>query len=165
MPSKVFISSLTLRIFDVPSSLAFAVLNGYMPRIRAKCDLFVAQLYKAQRPLDVSAWSMYLAFDIMGEAGFSKDFGGVSKGVEHAAIKGVHDSMSLIGIVSHVPWLFNIGTRIPGALAGYAPFIRWCADEIENKKKVMPALQRMLERANLLTTRAILGLETRPTAR
>jgi hypothetical protein len=79
---------------------------------------------------------MFFSFDIMGDVGFGKDFGNLSSGREHPAIKAVHDHMLLIGVVSHVPWLLNLLGRIPGAAAGYRSFFRWCADQIEAKRKV-----------------------------
>jgi len=79
---------------------------------------------------------MLLTFDIMGKVGFSKDFQGVETGVEHPAIKCIHDHMTFMGVVSHTPWLLNMIPRIPGAGAGFAPFFKWCRSEVQAKKKV-----------------------------
>lgn len=79
---------------------------------------------------------MYLSFDIMGEVGFGKDFGGVSSGTEHPAIKGIHSHMEILGIMSHLPWLLNLLSRVPGAAAPYAGFFGWCAAEIKAKQRV-----------------------------
>lgn len=79
---------------------------------------------------------MLLSFDIMGEVGFGKDFNNLRTGLEHPAIKGIHDHMIVLAILSHVPWLPNIMGRIPGATAGYFWFFKWCADEIKSKQKV-----------------------------
>ncbi|KAG8156599.1 hypothetical protein KVR01_013550 [Diaporthe batatas] len=43
-----------------------------------------------------------------GKVGFGKEFNGVTKGEEHPAIQGVHSSMEVLGILSHVPWLLNM---------------------------------------------------------
>lgn len=80
---------------------------------------------------------MFLSFDIMGEVGFGKDFNNLNTGVEHSAIKGVHDHMAALGVLSHVPWFLNLMSRIPGAAAGYSGFFSWCADEIKSKQKVI----------------------------
>ncbi|KAK8025904.1 hypothetical protein PG990_003727 [Apiospora arundinis] len=114
---------------------AIKVLQQYVPRITEKTDLFISQIAKQQKAIDATAWSSYLGFDIMGAAGFGKDFGGVAAGQEHPAIKGVHDHMTILGIASHVPWLLNIASHIPGATAGYAPFFNWVASEIQAKQK------------------------------
>ncbi|KUI66488.1 Tryprostatin B 6-hydroxylase [Cytospora mali] len=113
---------------------AFKALNTYEPLINAKVEEFISQLSKLET-IDATAWSMYLSFDIMGKVGFGKDFYGVTKGEEHPAIEGVHSTMSILGFMSHVPWLLNLMGRIPGAAAAYKDFFNWCSSEIEAKKK------------------------------
>lgn len=53
----------------------------------------------------------------------------------HPAIKGIHRTMSLIGILSTVPWLIYMIGSIPG-LTTYNLFSRWCRDEVNEKRKV-----------------------------
>ncbi|KAF7588967.1 hypothetical protein BBP40_004969 [Aspergillus hancockii] len=117
---------------------AFSIksLGIYEPRVKALADKLVAQIEaNLGKPFDATAWSMFFSFDIMGDIGFGKDFCNLSTGRGHPAIKAVHDHMGLIGIVSHVPWLLNMLGRIPGAAAGYHSFFKWCADQIEAKRK------------------------------
>ncbi|KAH7402975.1 putative benzoate 4-monooxygenase cytochrome P450 [Cadophora sp. MPI-SDFR-AT-0126] len=118
--------------------LAIKALNTYEPRIKSKVELFIKQLSShtlSSKPFDGTAWSMFLSFDVMGDVGFGKDFGCLESGTEHAAIKGVHDHMEALGILSNVPWLLNILGCIPGATAGYTGFFSWCAAEINAKQK------------------------------
>lgn len=77
---------------------------------------------------------MMLAFDVMGEIGYGKDFGGIVSGKEHPAAKAIHDHMTILGTVGMTPWLLYIIQFIPGASAGYAPFFKWCANMITEKK-------------------------------
>lgn len=72
----------------------------------------------------------------MGDVGFGKDFNNLVSGVEHPAIKGVHSHMTMLGIMSTVPWLLNILGSIPGAAAGYSDFFSFCAGQIREKHKV-----------------------------
>jgi len=112
-------------------------LATYEPRIKAKADLLISQINaNLGKPLDVTAWSMFLNFDIMGDVGFGKDFNNLRTGIKHPAIKGIHDSIAVVGVLSHIPWLLNIVGRIPFATAGYSPFLRWCADKMKHKQKV-----------------------------
>jgi len=112
-------------------------LATYQPRIKSKVDNLIADFRKtAGDPKDVTAWMMMLAFDIMGEVGYSKDFGSIVSGKEHAAAKAIHDHMTILGIVGMTPWLLYIIGHIPGASAGYAPFFKWCARMIKEKKSV-----------------------------
>ncbi|KAI1414401.1 monooxygenase [Hypoxylon sp. FL1857] len=109
-------------------------LNAYAPRIKALVDTFISQLYqKRGGPVDATAWTNYLTFDIMGEVGFGEDFGCVTTGNEHPAIKSIHDHMYILGILSHVPWLLNIIGHIPGATKGYVPFWDHCHSLLQSK--------------------------------
>lgn len=79
---------------------------------------------------------MFFSFDVMGEVGFGKDFNNLVSGVEHTAIKGVHSHMTMLGIMSTVPWLLNVLSSIPGAAAGYSEFFSFCAGQIREKHQV-----------------------------
>jgi len=88
------------------------------------------------KPQNATAWTMMLAFDIMGDIGFGNDFGAVATGEEPAAAKAIHDHMTILGIFDMTPWLLYLLQFIPGASAGYAPFFKWCADTINAKRAV-----------------------------
>lgn len=72
----------------------------------------------------------------MGDVGFSKEFGCVANETEHAAIQSIHEHLSVIGIIGHIPWLLYLAARIPGAAAAYSGFFNWCGDEMDAKIKV-----------------------------
>jgi hypothetical protein len=94
--------------------------------------------------MNISDWAMYFSFDVMGEVGFGKDFNNLTTGVEHSAIKGVHSHMTMLGIMSTMPWLLNVLSCIPGAAAGYSEFFSFCAGQIREKHEV--CLQSTLPR-------------------
>lgn len=79
---------------------------------------------------------MFLAFDIMGQIGFGKDFDNLTTGTEHPAIKAIHDHIKILGIVGTVPWLLNILGSIPGAAAPFWQFFDICAEQMKLKEKV-----------------------------
>lgn len=79
---------------------------------------------------------MFYSFDVMGEVGFSKDFGNLTTGVEHSAIKPIHEHIKIIGVLSPIPWLMNILGSIPGAANTYLEIFNFCSDEIRAKQKV-----------------------------
>lgn len=115
----------------------YPALAIYEPRIKAKADQLALHINKTLgQPIDASAWAMFLSFDIMGAVGFGKEFNNLGTGIEHPAIKGVHDHMGILGVLGHVPWFLNLASRIPGAASGYSSFFKWCGDEIERKQKV-----------------------------
>lgn len=112
-------------------------LSTYEPRIKAKVDSFVSRIQANEHnPLDATAWSMFLSFDIMGEIGFGKDFNNLRTGEENPAIQAIHEHMTILGVLSHVPWMLYLMSGIPGATAAYADFFRWCGSEIDSKQKV-----------------------------
>jgi hypothetical protein len=78
---------------------------------------------------------MFFSFDVMGEVGFGKDFNNLVTGVAHVAIKNAHAHMTMLGIMSTVPWLLNVLSSIPGATAGYSDFFSFCAGQIREKHK------------------------------
>lgn len=110
-------------------------MKTYEPRIKTLVDSFVSSVSR-NTTLDATAWSMYLSFDIIGEVGFGQDFGCVSSGTEHPVIKGIHSHMQVLGMLSHVPWLLNLLSRIPGATSGYAELFEWAEAQIKAKRAV-----------------------------
>ncbi|KAL9110566.1 MAG: hypothetical protein Q9227_004924 [Pyrenula ochraceoflavens] len=113
-------------------------LSTYEPRVAAKVERLVEQL-KLRSTVDVTTWTMLLTFDVMGEIGFGKDFGGLETGHEHPAIKAIHNHMKFLSITVTVPWLLNLLSRIPGATAGYAPLFKWCMNEVKTKQQKFDA--------------------------
>ncbi|KAF2112705.1 cytochrome P450 67 [Lophiotrema nucula] len=113
-------------------------LATYEPRIKGKADALIQQLRNKEH-VDVSKWAMFFSFDVMGEVGFSKDFNNLASGTEHPGIEAVHAHMTMLGILSTVPWLLNVLGSIPGAAAGYSEFFGFCANQIREKNKTWNA--------------------------
>lgn len=114
-------------------------LATYEPRIKTHVGQLTSYIESnLGKPVNMTKLSMFLSFDIMGSVGFSKGFRNLTSGIEHPAIKGVHDHMAILGIMSHIPWLLYLFGYIPGVSAGFIGFFTWCGDEVERKKKVGP---------------------------
>lgn len=90
-------------------------------------------------PLDATQWSLLLSFDIMGMVGLGRDFGGISTGSRHPAIRAIQEHMRMLSILSHVPWFLNLFSLVPGATAGYMPFFGFCAEQVNEKRERMLA--------------------------
>lgn len=125
-------------------------LRTYEPRIKVLVDQLITQFSKQKGAVDATAWSMYLSFDVMGEVGLGQDFGSVSSGTEHSAIKAIHDHLLILGIGSHMPWLLNLASRIPGATAGYAEFFNYCETQVNAKKRVSITIKSAVNENYLL---------------
>lgn len=81
-------------------------------------------------------WSMFWSFDLIGQLGFSKDFGQLSSGKEHSAIRPIHAHIKLLGIFQTVPWLLYLLSSIPGAASTYSEIFDFCANEMKARRKV-----------------------------
>ncbi|KAL4804568.1 cytochrome P450 [Aspergillus unguis] len=107
----------------------------YEPRLQRKVDVLVSQMrQRLDKPLNITQWTMYLAFDVMGLIGFSKDFRQLEEAAEHAAIKELHGQMLVLGILKPVPWVITILGAIQGLVGDYGQFMKYCADRITEKK-------------------------------
>ncbi|KAL3441549.1 cytochrome P450 [Aspergillus insuetus] len=111
-------------------------LATYEPRVQHKVDVLASQIRaRIGQPLNISQWTMYFAFDVMGLVGFSKDFRQLEDAAEHAAIKELHEQMLFLGILKPVPWILTILGAIQGLVGNYGQFMTYCADRIAEKKK------------------------------
>lgn len=81
---------------------------------------------------------MFLAFDIMGLVGFSKDFRQLEDGTELSAIKELHGQMLFLGILKPIPWILTVIGAVQGLMGNYGQFMVYCKDRIAEKKKVSP---------------------------
>jgi hypothetical protein len=88
------------------------------------------------KPVDASLWSMFFAFDVMGDVGFSRDFGNVRTGKEHQGVRQMHDLIATIGVVTAIPWLPNLLNDLPGSRRGVAAFFDFCNSVLADKQKV-----------------------------
>jgi hypothetical protein len=81
---------------------------------------------------------MFLAFDIMGAIGFSKDFHQLDDACEHPAIKDLHTQMATLGLLSPVPWLLSLLTSLSDLTGQYSyyEFLNYCNRQVEEKKRV-----------------------------
>ncbi|ROW16851.1 hypothetical protein VPNG_01522 [Cytospora leucostoma] len=117
--------------------VAIKALATYQPRIEAKASLLLQAIQdRAGQAINATDWSMFYSFDVLGEVGFSKDFGNLATGVEHSAIKPIHEHIKVFGVISALPWLMNILGSIPGAASTYNEIFSFCANEIRAKQKV-----------------------------
>ncbi|KAL6883208.1 cytochrome P450 [Trichoderma longibrachiatum] len=118
--------------------LGFRALAVYAPRIKNKVDLLLSKMAAhGGRPMDMTAYSMFFGFDVMGEIGFSKDFHMLESETEHPAIKGVHESMLAIGVLGTVPWLLSMISKVPGAAASFSRFTAWCHQQLQEKRQIV----------------------------
>ena len=72
-------------------------------------DALISQLkQRGESGVNMTDWSMFFSFDLMGQIGFSKDFGQLHTGQEHSAIRPIHAHIKTLGIFQTVPWLLYL---------------------------------------------------------
>ncbi|PLN80575.1 putative cytochrome P450 [Aspergillus taichungensis] len=111
-------------------------LATYEPSVQRKINVLALQIRaRKNQPLNISQWAMFLAFDIMGLVGFSKDFRQLEDGTELSAIKELHGQMLFLGILKPIPWILTVIGAIQGLMGNYGQFMVYCEDRIAEKKK------------------------------
>lgn len=110
-------------------------LNEYMPKVIRHTDALLEQISRrASDPVRVDQWFNFYSFDVMGDVGFSKDFGMIQGGEEHSAIKTLHSALRAVRPLSSAPWLTRIIMKFShGSLNS---FLDWCYQRTVEKRNV-----------------------------
>lgn len=90
--------------------------------------------------MDISKWTMYFSFDIMGRIAFSKDFYQLNEAKEHFAIAAMHDQMAQVGLMGSVPWLMHIVVRMPFLGGATKTFFDYTRMQIDQRRQVIKYL-------------------------
>ena len=110
-------------------------LRAYEPRIRRYNERLVSQMIKlAGQPVNVSHWSKYYSFDVMGDLAFDKDFGMIVNGESHWAVSLLNEALALQGLKLPT-WIFRMLLAIPGLAHKYWKFIGYCDEQLNNRMK------------------------------
>ena len=104
----------------------------------------VAELSRRGEPVDVSKWFYWFTFDVMGEFAFAKSFGMLRDEKWHFAVVMLRKAMGLLGPLSPVPWLAQIGFYIAPwmwVVRDWLAMLVWCRDRMGERIKVCTFLQ------------------------
>ena len=99
----------------------------------------VAELSRRGEPVDVSKWFYWFTFDVMGEFAFAKSFGMLRDEKWHFAVVMLRKAMGLLGPLSPVPWLAQIGFYIAPwmwVVRDWLAMLVWCRDRMGERIKV-----------------------------
>ncbi|UKZ83912.1 hypothetical protein TrVFT333_011727 [Trichoderma virens FT-333] len=112
-------------------------LDVYESRVLEKVDLLLSKIEEANgNPIDMTKYFMYFSFDVMADVGFSKNFNMLESTSIHPAIKGVHDTMWFIGLLTTIPWMLYMVGSTPG-LNSLSRFSIWCHEQLNEKRKIL----------------------------
>lgn len=102
-------------------------------------DRGICDLAQRNQPVNVSAWFYWFTFDVMGEFAFAKSFGMLQSERWHIAVVMLRKAMRLLGPLSPVPWLAQIGFNLLpwfGVIADWFAMLAWCRQRMEERIQV-----------------------------
>ena len=112
-------------------------LRNYEGRILTYARCLLKQLRaNAGHTVNATNWFHFFAFDVMGDIAFGKSFDMTEEGKEHFALDLLRQGMEPVGTIGPIPWAFQILARIPGLASGYKSFLKWTADQSEERRLV-----------------------------
>ena len=121
-------------------------LTTYIPMVELKSQMLVSQLRaRLHQSLDVSKWTMFYSFDVLGLVGFDEDFHQLESAQEHYAIKGMHDQMFMIGLLNQIPWLSYPLNALQPLSGGFGLFKMYCDSMVKKSALVRDSLPLRFE--------------------
>lgn len=117
------------RIWD--QGFSTQALKAYEARVAEYAETLaarIADLANEGKPVNVSDWFYWFTFDMMGEFAFGRSFGMLRDEEWHPAVKLLRRALSLLGPLSPVPWLGQIGfcvTPWMSSVRDWASLMKW----------------------------------------
>ncbi|KAI9669660.1 MAG: hypothetical protein M1831_007356 [Alyxoria varia] len=101
-----------------------------------KMDSLISQAADAHSVVDFSSYAYWLSFDVMGVFALSESFDMLHNEQWHHVIKMMRGAMGLMGPVSPVPWVAQIGfkyLRNRWLVKDWFGMIGWCRDRMNER--------------------------------
>ena len=142
--------SLYLCYFQCSNPLIIALIQ-YEDRVieyAKQLDEQIAKFSTAGLDVNVSLWFYYFTFDVMGEFAFGKSFGMLRDKKWHRAVLLLRRAMRLLGPLSPVPWLAQIGFYILPwfwVIRDWHAMLDWCRDQMSERIEVRRASATFLK--------------------
>ncbi|KAF2752115.1 cytochrome P450 [Sporormia fimetaria CBS 119925] len=110
-------------------------LRAYEPRVNNYVRLLISRLeeHENDKSIRMSDWVAFLAFDIMGDVGFSRSFGMLQKGKMDWVIDLLHGGMSAMSVFTHIPYVASLLTRL-GAGGDVLRLMEWAHGTLDERK-------------------------------
>ncbi|PSR83512.1 cytochrome P450 [Coniella lustricola] len=120
-------------------------LDMYEPRVQAITDLLMTRLaeQESESTVDIIRLFNFFGFDVMGDIGFSQDFGLLKSNQEHPAVEGIREQSLVIGTMQKLPWLFSPLVQVIEILGNFGLkmsfqlFLDWCSHELEVRRQAI----------------------------
>ncbi len=122
------------------SAKALAMYEDRVTEYAEKLENRIADLAAKNQPVNVSSWFYWFTFDVMGEFAFARSFGMLQNEEWHFAVIMLRKAMRLLGPLSPVPWLAQIGFNIVPWLwvvRDWLAMLDWCRERMSERIKVV----------------------------
>ena len=99
----------------------------------------IAELSAKSQAINVSLWFYWFTFDVMGIFAFARSFDMLQKEEWHVSVVMLRKATRLLGPLSPVPWLAQIGFNISPWLwvvRDWLAMLAWCRDRMSERLKV-----------------------------
>ncbi|KAJ5263364.1 cytochrome P450 [Penicillium angulare] len=114
-------------------------LRDYEPRVVHYASQLIQKIQKhLNKPMDMTRWFNYYAIDVMGDLSFGKSFDMILDGKDKYFYTQLHADMKMIGLFSHLMWLFPFFKIIPLINADYLKFWGWLDDQVQHRRQNPP---------------------------
>ena len=116
---------------------SFTALHDYEGRVGMYSQELKERISRsAGRPINVTAWSRYFSFDVMGDFAFGRSFEMMRNGKNHFTVDILHQGMAVIGPFTPVPWLFIMGKSVPGLANKWKKLLAWTTAQLRSRMEV-----------------------------
>lgn len=88
------------------------------------------------KPVDITKWFSFFAFDIMEDLAFNQNSNLVRDGREKFIFKTMRQDSMGIALLSHLLWLLPLLKRTPILNRNYLQFWKWIQDKIDERTNV-----------------------------
>ena len=88
------------------------------------------------KPTNATRLLRFFSFDVIGDLTLGTKFQMLESDVEHFAADVLRRGMLPLGVLTPVPWLLLILSRVPGLLSGWDNMISWSDQQVERRIKV-----------------------------
>ncbi|MCJ1375714.1 hypothetical protein MMC20_006951 [Loxospora ochrophaea] len=91
------------------------------------------------KPTNATRLLRFFSFDVIGDLTLGTKFQMLESDVEHFAADVLRRGMLPLGVLTPVPWLLLILSRVPGLLSGWDNMISWSDQQVERRIKEQPS--------------------------
>ncbi|CCF34289.1 benzoate 4-monooxygenase cytochrome P450 [Colletotrichum higginsianum] len=114
-------------------------LKDYEYRVANYANQLLSQIETHKgTPFNMTDWSNFFSFDVMGDLAFGKSFRMLENGIKHHFMTDLHKNMESVGMFSHMIWLFPLFKNTPIINAGQKRFWHFVKSQVDERIKNTP---------------------------